>query len=185
MSTLLLINGRETGPFAEGKFNNGLFDAAIETLKDQHDLITTVIEDGYVAEEEIAKYKKADAVFYQYPIYWFMMPSILKKYMDDVFAYGEFFAFNDGPYGAGGLMTGKRFMLSTTWNAPLNAFGDPDGFFEGRSVDDVLFPMRKDHAYCGFSELAHFSSHDVIKNADFEGDRARLIQHLGRVFNAA
>ncbi len=73
---------------------------------------------------------------------WFMLPPSLKKYLDDVFAYGEFFAFNDGPYGSGGLMGGKKFVLSTTWNAPSDVFHDPAKFFEGRSPEDVLLPMR-------------------------------------------
>ncbi|MEM7773600.1 MAG: hypothetical protein AAF327_24230 [Cyanobacteria bacterium P01_A01_bin.37] len=50
-------------------------------------------------------------------------------------------------------------------------FNNPDAFLEGRSVDDVLLPMRKDQEYCGFEELPHVSCHNVIKNALFEADR--------------
>ena len=182
MKTVLLILGKETNGFAKGAYNQGLFDAAVETLRGHYEVLTTVVEDGYDVAEEIAKFKQADAVIYQYPVYWFMMPSALKRYMDDVYAYGEFFTFTDGPYGSGGLMTGKRVMLSTTWNAPSEAFNDPDAFFEGRSVTDVLLPMRKDQAYCGFEELPHFSCHDIIKNPDFAADRDRYVEHLMRVF---
>ena len=182
MKTVLLILGKETNGFAKGAYNQGLFDAAIDTLAGNYEVLTTVVDDGYDVAEEIAKFKKADAVIYQYPVYWFMMPSALKRYMDEVYAYGEFFAFTDGPYGSGGLMKGTTFMLSTTWNAPSDAFDDPAGFFEGRSVEDVLLPMRKDQAYCGLEELPHFSCHDIIKNPDFEADRDRYIRHLTRVF---
>lgn len=182
MKTVLLILGKETNDFAKGAYNQGLFDAAIETLAGRYEILTTIVEDGYDVAEEIAKFKKADAVVYQYPVYWFMMPSALKRYMDEVYAYGEFFAFTDGPYGSGGLMKGKKFMLSTTWNAPADVFNDPAEFFEGRSVEDVLLPMRKDQAYCGLEELPHFSCHDIIKNPNFEPDRERYIQHLNRVF---
>lgn len=183
MRNVLLILGKETNDFAKGSYNQGLFDAAVETLRAGYDVLTTVVEDGYDVAEEIAKFKKADAVIYQYPVYWFMMPSSLKRYLDDVYAYGEFFAFNDGPYGTGGLMAGKRVMLSTTWNAPLEAFNDPDGFFEGRSVEDVLLPMRKDQEYCGFKELPHFSCHDIVKSPNFDADRERYIRHLKSVFS--
>lgn len=182
MKTVLLILGKEINDFAKGAYNQGLFDTAIETLASRYEILTTVVEDGYDVAEEIAKFKKADAIIYQYPVYWFMMPSALKRYMDDVYAYGEFFTFSDGPYGSGGLMKGKTFMLSTTWNAPLEAFNDPDQFFEGRSVEDVLLPMRKDQAYCGLEELPHFSCHDVIKNPNFDADRERYIWHLKHVF---
>ena len=153
MKTVLLILGKETSDFAKGEYNSGLFQTAIDTLQEDYTLLTTIIEEGYSPEEEIKKFQQADIVIYQYPVYWFMMPSTLKKYLDDVYAYDAFFTFTDGPYGTGGLMQGKQFMLSTTWNAPKEVFGNPDGFFEGRGVEDVLLPMRKNHAYCGFEEL--------------------------------
>ena len=181
MKTILLILGAETGEFAGGKYNSGLFEAAENHLSSSFNVIKTIIEDGYNPEEEIAKWKQADFIIYQYPVYWFMMPSILKKYLDDVYAYGEFFAFTDGPYGSGGLMKGKSVMLSTTWNAPDDAFETE--FFDGGDRDTVLLPMRKSQTYCGLDELPHFSSHDVIKNPDFERDQKRFIEHLDKVFN--
>ena len=110
-----------------------------------------------------------------------MMPPILKKYLDDVYAYGEFFAFNDGPYGSGGLMKGKKVMLSTTWNSPADALGGD--FFDGATRDDVLLPMRLSQTYCGMEELSHFSCHNVIKNPNFEQDNKRFIEHLKNVFS--
>lgn len=182
MSTVLIILGRESGDFAKGRFNESLAETAREVLAEGHDVLFTDVEAGYDVQEEIAKFKAADVVVFQYPVYWFMMPATLKRYIDEVYAYGEFFAFTDAPYGQGGLMAGKRLMLSTTWNAPTEVFGNPGGFFEGANVDDVLLPMRKSHAYCGFEELPHFSAHDVIKNPAFERDRARYVEHLRAVF---
>ena len=145
MNTLLLILGKETNEFAKGKYNQSLFDTAVETLKARYKILTTIVEDGYEVTEEIAKFKQADAVIFQYPVYWFMMPPTLKQYIDEVYAYGEFFAFTAGEYGSGGLMKGKKFMLSTTWNAPIEVFNNknPNSFFEGRSAEEVLLPMRK------------------------------------------
>lgn len=182
MKTILLILGAQTGEFAGGKYNRGLFETAKEHLSSSCEILTTVIEDGYEVEREITKWKQADFVIYQYPIYWFMIPPILKQYMDDVYAYGEFFAFNDGPYGSGGLMKDKHVMLSTTWNAPLDSFGGD--FFEGADRDTVLLPMRKSQSYCGLGELPHFSCHDVIKNPAFAEDKVRFVKHLDEVFRA-
>jgi len=184
-STILLVLGKETGPFARGQYNQGLFDAAVETLSPSHTVLTTVIEDGYDVAEEIAKYTQADAVIYQYPVYWFMVPASLKAYMDSVFQYGAFFTFKEGPYGNGGLMTGRRVMLSTTWNAPAEAFCDPSTFFGGQTPAEALAPMRKAHAYCGFMELPHFFCHNVVKKPDFTADRARFVRHLRGVFGGA
>ena len=182
MKTILLILGKETSQFAKGQFNQGLFDAAIHFLQDNYDVITTIIEEGYNPPNEINKFNKADIVIYQYPVYWFMIPAAMKKYMDEVYQYGEFFGYSDGPYGSGGLMTGKQIMFSTTWNAPATVFGDKRGFFEGANVDDLLYPIRKAHTFCGFEELPHFSCHDVISNPQFEQDKARYLTHLRSIF---
>ncbi len=184
MNTLLLILGKETNEFAKGAYNQGLFETAVATLSDRYKILTTTVEDDYEVQEEIAKFKQADAVIFQYPVYWFMMPPSLKQYIDNVYAYGEFFAFTPGEYGSGGLMKGKKFMLSTTWNAPTEVFNNenPNSFFGGRSQEDVLLPMRKSQEYCGLEELTHFSCHNVIKNPQFESDKERYIHHLTKVF---
>ncbi|WP_210407207.1 NAD(P)H-dependent oxidoreductase, partial [Hydrocoleum sp. CS-953] len=177
MKTLLLILGKETNEFAKGNYNQSLFTIAVETLKTGYEVLTTIVEDSYDVPEEIAKFKQADAVIFQYPVYWFMMPASLKRYMDDVYAYGEFFAFSGGEYASGGLMKGKKFMLSTTWNAPLEVFNNnPNSFFAGRSVEELLLPMRKSQEYCGLEELPHFSCHNIIKNPQFESDKDRYIR---------
>lgn len=181
MQTVLLILVSETGEFAGGNYNKSLHLTAKKILEAKYKVIETVVEEGYSVDEEIDKWGSADYIIYQYPIYWFMMPPSLKKYMDDVYAYGEFFAFNDGPYGSGGLMKGKKVMLSTTWNAPEEAFGGD--FFDGAERDAMLLPMRKAQAYCGMDELPHFSAHNIIKNPDFETNNNKYKQHLKSVFD--
>lgn len=182
MKTILMILGTESSELAKGQYNKGLFEAGAGLLVNNYEVLTTDIEKGYNPQEEIEKFRKADAVIFQYPVYWFMMPSSVKKYMDDVYLLGEFFGFGENGYGSGGLMKGKEFMLSTTWNAPARVFNDADGFFEGLSADDVLLPMRKSNAFCGLAELPHFSCHDVIHNPQFEEDKKRYIDHLNKVF---
>lgn len=183
MATVLVILGKETSDFAKGDYNAGLFDTAISTLESLgHSVITTVIEQGYEPEKEIRKFKDADAIIFQYPVYWFMMPSSLKKYIDNVYAYGEFFGHGEGAYGSGGLMIGKQFMLSTTWNAPADVFNQASSFFEGKSQKELLSPMRYTQLFCGMDEMPHFSAHNVIHEPQFESDQKRLIEHLQTQF---
>lgn len=183
--TVLIISGQETSDFAKGDYNRGLATAAKSVLEPHLTVLTTDVESGYDVAEEIEKFKAADVVIYQYPVYWFMMPPSLKKYMDDVYAYGEFFAFSDGPYGSGGLMKGKQLMLSTTWNAPEEAFNDPDSLFEGDSVSEALAPMRRSHFYCGFGELRHFSAHNIIADPQFDAHKTAFENHLRSAFGLA
>ncbi len=60
----------------------------------------------------------ADAVIFQFPLWWFSMPAILKGWIERVYAYG--FAYGVGEHSEShwgdrygeGSMTGKRAMLS-------------------------------------------------------------------------
>ncbi|WP_339865628.1 NAD(P)H-dependent oxidoreductase [Paremcibacter congregatus] len=183
MKTILIISGQETTGAAKGNYNRGLARAARDFLAPHFTILTTDVEDSYDPQTEIEKFKQADAVIYQYPVFWFTVPSRLKHYIDQVYAYDVFFGQPVDRYGSGGLMEGKKVMLSTTWNAPSDAFNDTTAFFEGLSVEEALLPMRKTHTYCGFTELPHFSVHDIVVNPDFEADRARLEDHLQAVFN--
>ncbi|MCT6856003.1 MAG: NAD(P)H-dependent oxidoreductase, partial [Bombella apis] len=117
-------------------------------------------------------------------------PWPLKKYMDEVFteAHGIFYK-NDGRsrhdptklYGSGGLLQGKRFMVSTTWNAPLEAFEEPHQFFHGGGIDAVLVPFYRAHAFLGMERLPTFLATDVMKNPDIEAITTAYQHHLERV----
>ena len=68
----------------------------------------------------------------------------VKKYIDEVLTAGHGKLYHsDGRhrvnptegYGTGGLLQGKKHMLSLTWNAPIEAFTREGDFFEGKGVD--------------------------------------------------
>ncbi len=82
-------------------------------------------------------------------------------------------------YGTGGSLTGKRYMLSLTFNAPKDAFGDPGQYLlQGRSVDDLFFPMHMNFRFFGMEPLDTFVCYDVMKNPQIENDLARFEAHL-------
>ena len=83
-------------------------------------------------------------------------------------------------------MTGKRYMLSLTFNAPAKSFNDPSQtFFDGKSPDDLFWPMHLNFKFFGMEPLATFASHDVMKNPQIESDFARYREHLAANFTAA
>ena len=81
-------------------------------------------------------------------------------------------------------MHGKKYMISTTWNAPNEAFDDPTQFFKGKDTDDVFLWLHKNFEFFGMEALPSFSCHDVLKNAEVESDIDRYREHLGKVFNS-
>ncbi len=193
---VLLINGHQRWEgFAEGRLNQTIIDETQKQLTNTgHEVKTTIVESGYDIAEELDKYKWADAVFVQTPVYWMSVPYLFKKYMDEVFTsgIGEVLCTDDGrtrsdlskKYGSGGLMNKKKYMLSTTWNAPLESFEDPAQFFEGKGVDGVFMWLHKAFQFFSMEPLPTFSCHDVLKNADVEGDLKRLEEHLAKSFPA-
>ncbi len=188
------INGHQRYEgFAEGKLNQTIFDATGKQLTTAgHEVKRTIVESGYDVAEELGKYKWADAVVVQTPVYWMSVPYLFKKYIDEVYTagIGEVLYKDDGrtrwdlskKYGSGGLMNGKKYMLSTTWNAPLESFEDPAQFFEGLGVDGPFMWLHKVYQFFGMEPLPTFSCYDVLKNADVENDLLRLQKHLASAF---
>ncbi|MBU8922606.1 MAG: NAD(P)H-dependent oxidoreductase, partial [Bacteroidales bacterium] len=158
-----------------------------------HKVKTTIVESGYDVAEELGKYKWAEAVFVQTPVYWMSVPYLFKKYIDEVYTagIGEVLCKDDGrtrsdlskKYGSGGLMNGKKYMLSTTWNAPLESFEDPAQFFEGRGVDGAFMWLHKVYQFFGMEPLPTFSCFNVLKDAEIENDLHRLQKHLASAFS--
>jgi len=118
----------------------------------------------------------------------------LKKYIDEVFTEGHGRLYqSDGrsrsdaskKYGSGGLIQGTAYMLSVTWNAPLEAFEDKDQFFHGVGVDGVYLPFHKANQFLGMDTLPTFMCNDVIKDPDIEGYFAHYRAHLDHVFGQA
>ncbi|MDN5713315.1 MAG: NAD(P)H-dependent oxidoreductase, partial [Acinetobacter sp.] len=140
---------------------------------------------------EVEKFLWADTVIYQMPGWWMGAPWTVKKYIDDVFTegHGSLYA-NDGrsrsdaskKYGSGGLIHDKNYMLSLTWNAPMDAFNDAEQFFHGVGVDGVYLPFHKANQFLGMQTLPTFIVNDVIKAPEVEAYMAQYRDHLTQVF---
>ena len=190
MKNIFIINAHEEYEFSKGELNRSL----VERLKDHlpnedFSIKTTTMKDEYNIEEEISKHQWADIVIVQMPVNWMGTPWSFKKYQDFVYSYGMDgrLCAGDGrtredvtkQYGTGGSLQGKKYMLSLTFNAPKEAFGDPDQwFFSGRSVDDLLVPTHLNFKFFGMEALPTFTCFDVMKNPDIENDFKRYDQHV-------
>ncbi|RYC46885.1 NAD(P)H-dependent oxidoreductase [Pectobacterium zantedeschiae] len=192
MQKILLINAGKSFAHSKGELNNTLTDVAASFLREKgHDVRVTAVDNGYDIEQEIQNYLWADTIIYQMPGWWMDTPWILKKYIDDVFTagHGSLYA-SDGrsrsdaskKYGSGGLLQGRKYMLSLTWNAPLEAFDDPEQFFHGVGVDGVYLPFHKANQFIGLSPLPTFICNDVIKAPDVPAYVANYRQHLDELF---
>ncbi|WP_374571888.1 NAD(P)H-dependent oxidoreductase [Acinetobacter sp.] len=192
MSNILIINGAKTFAHSNGELNDTLAELAKAVLgKLGHSVEVTRADSLYDADEEVQKYLWADTVIYQMPGWWMGAPWTVKKYIDDVFTagHGSLYA-NDGrsrsdaakQYGSGGLIHAKKYMLSLTWNAPIEAFSAPDQFFHGAGVDGVYLPFHKANQFLGMQALPTFMVNDVIKAPEIAAYKAQYRSHLMQAF---
>ncbi|OON41955.1 NADPH quinone reductase MdaB [Izhakiella australiensis] len=192
MSNILIIDAGKSFHHSKGELNHTLTAVAADKLCEcGHHVVVTTVDEGYDIQQEIEKYLAADTIIYQMPGWWMGEPWILKKYIDEVFTegHGKLYA-SDGrtrsdagkKYGSGGLLQGKKYMLSLTWNAPLEAFNDPQQFFEGVGVDGVYLHFHKANQFLGMEALPTFICNDVIKQPDIARDIDNYQTHLNQIF---
>ena len=194
---VLLINTHLTYPnWSEGTLNASFHQKAKEYFEaNNFEILETKVEDGYDANEEMEKHLQADIIILQTPINWFGAPWIYKQYIDEILNCGlqnEKFLVGDGrsrkdvkrQYGSGGKMQGKRFMVSSTWNAPKASFDDPNQIlFEGRSTADILIQITSAYRFCGVDIVPDYNCFDIFKGGDIVGTLENYPTHLQTVFN--
>lgn len=131
----------------------------LDLIADSQHAYATATQPHDVASQQ-AELRWADAVLFQFPLWWFSMPAILKGWVDRVYAYG--FAYGVGEhsethwgdrYGEG-VFQGKRAMLVVTtggWEPHYSARG------VNGPIDDILFPITHGILhYPGFDVLPSF-----------------------------
>jgi len=113
--------------------------------------------DGF-ADDVLAEQDKVlwcDLMIWQFPLWWFSVPALLKGWVDKVFAMGKFY--DNGRIYENGLLKGKKALLSVTTGGPeknyvTNKYG---------STDQILHPIQTGILeFVGFSVLPseiHFS----------------------------
>jgi modulator of drug activity B len=172
MKKVLILNGHQYYDMvAKGELTQSFIDKAKDFfLKNGFEVKHTNIEKGYNIEEECEKFQWADYILFQYPVYWMSVPWIAKKYLDETFTQGIHYS-SDGRsssdesklYGSGGLLTGKKYMLSLTYNCPISEFSNKNGFFDGLSLDEAHVAVHKTFQFCGLEPLETYSVHDIFK----------------------
>ncbi|OYZ62518.1 MAG: flavodoxin [Sulfuricurvum sp. 24-42-5] len=183
MKHILLLNlHQKYDGFANGNLTHNLMNEAKKFFLDNgYEVKESTIDEGYEVSKELEKFKWADAFFIQSPVYWMGLPWLAKKYIDEIFSGGNGTVTyeNDGrsredaskAYGSGGLMQGKQYMLSFTYNCPVSEFNNPKGFFEGMSVDEANVALHKTFQFCGATPLSSYAVHDVY-GSNFNIDNA-------------
>ncbi|XP_077568788.1 NAD(P)H dehydrogenase [quinone] 1 [Stigmatopora nigra] len=125
--------------------NPVLFQYGEETM---HAWIEGRLSDDIVAEQR--KVKEADLIIFQFPLYWFSVPAIMKGWMDRVLTQG--FAFSMKNMYDNGVFKNKKAILSFTTAATKSMF-QPNGI--NGDINVALWPLQNGTLhFCGFQVLA-------------------------------
>ena len=89
-------------------------------------------------QAEMDKLLAADLIIFNFPLWWFSLPAILKGWVDRVFAMGFAYGGGKGVYD-NGVFKDKKAMLCMTTGGPEIAYG-PTG--KNGELDKILFHIH-------------------------------------------
>ncbi|MCA8299589.1 NAD(P)H-dependent oxidoreductase [Burkholderia sp. AU30198] len=166
-----------TGPRA----NPDYLDLSAEQ---EHMFATSQPTPDVAAEQE--KVLWSDLIIFQYPMWWFGMPAILKGWVDRVMTRG--FAYATGRKYDTGMFKGRKAMISTTTGTASSLY-EPDGV-DG-DINHLLWPIHNGiFKYLGFDVLpphvswmpARVSAEERAAYLASYGERLRTLEQTPSLF---
>jgi NAD(P)H dehydrogenase (quinone) len=131
-------------------------------------------------QAELDKLFWCDALVFQFPLWWFSLPAMLKGWVDRVFAMGA--VYGGGVWYDRGRFEGRRAMLSLTVGGPATMYG-PDGL--NGDIHQLLYPIQHGMLrFTGFDVLPPFIAWQPARIGE-KARRACLEQYRQRLLTLA
>jgi len=113
-----------------------------------HDLYEVYPDFSIDYKKEQALLLKHDVYVFQFPLYWYSTPALLKEWQDLVFEY-------DWAYGPRGrALKGKKFLCALSAGGPERVYRESE--HNRFSLRKLLTPLEKSAAQCGMEFLPPF-----------------------------
>lgn len=112
---------------------------------------------------EQADLQWADHVIFQFPMWWYSVPAILKGWLERVMTIG--FAYGRGKMFDTAGLSGTRAMVSCTTHGLATSY-EPTGWHG--DIDRVLWPLLNGLRFVGFEVLPPMVAYNVIRCGDQE-----------------
>jgi len=129
------------------------------------------------AEAEQKSLLESDVIIFQFPFHWYSIPGILKEWLDKVFLYG--FAYG----GAGDMLNGKEFLISTTVGGPAVSY--QEGRHNSFTVEEFLRPLEQTAKLAGMNFNQPLVTHNMVYIPDVYNKKEEVEQraraHAGRL----
>ncbi|MEM8948205.1 MAG: NAD(P)H-dependent oxidoreductase [Pseudomonadota bacterium] len=116
-----------------------------------------------------------DVILFQFPLYWYSTPSLVKEWEDLVLEHG--FAYGSG----GDKLAGKTMMLALTAAGPKDAY-TPDGY-QHYPLRTFLTPLEQTARLCKMRFATPYVLHAAL-NAEEDGDIASHAEGYAQLLGA-
>ncbi len=156
----------------ESKMNKTLLNKAKELENITVENLYEKYPDGKIdVEAEQKLILENDVVIFQFPLYWFSSPALLRQWQDDVLTYN--FAFGEDYQ-----LEGKTLAVATTMAGAEQTYIDT-----GILVDDYLKPMEGIAQYVKMDYAGAFKSYNsyVITDEELESDALKYKEFLSNL----
>lgn len=155
----------------KSRYNRSLVTAATQKpfveVRDLYELYPSLLINEDTEQEFL---RAADVLVFQFPIYWFSAPAILKEWQDSVLQNG--FAYGEG----GTALEGKKFAVAVSTGGSDGAYSQ--GASHGDDVQAYLKPFEMTARYCGMQIEPAFVTHNA-RALDYETVKARSKDYCG------
>ena len=148
---------------------NAALATAARDIADSHDALSFV--DLYAqyprhninVDAEQERLTAHDVILFQFPMFWYSTPSLIKEWLDLVLEHG--FA-----YGTGGTaLKDKRMILAITASAPEDAYR-PESY-QNHTLRSFLAPLEQTAIFCNMRFLAPYVLYSALKPKQENGIR--------------
>lgn len=127
--------------------------------------------------KEQERLMNADIIVLQFPFFWYGVPSLMKKWIEDVFSHG----FSHGS--TGDKVKGKKLLLSFTSGAPESMY--QYGGVQSYPIEDFLPPLKQFANLCRMEWAGHVYTGGLSYIAKSEEQRvdmrARALAHAEKL----
>ncbi|MEF2247491.1 NAD(P)H-dependent oxidoreductase [Paenibacillus sp. IITD108] len=142
------------------RVNQKLAQAAAQHTTTVHDLYAAYGNTAIHVEREQQLLLDHDRIIFQFPVWWYSCPSLLKQWFDDVLTYG--WAYGEG----GNKLHGKEWGLAVTAGGSDFAY-TPQGY-NHFPLEQLLRPFEVTASIIGTTFLPVFSVYNAMQLSEEE-----------------
>lgn len=125
-----------------------------------HELYSRYSNGEFDVKYEQSMLEKYDTIIFQFPIYWFNCPPLLKKWFDDVFTYGW-------AYGSSGnMLANKKIGFAVSVGSKEIDFSQNGKY--SATLENILLPFKLTTLYVNAFYCSYFAFYGVEDSSNLK-----------------